>query len=49
MTRSHKEATNCIQKFVIFYHKDGNSIRGIAKLVNLSHPTVQYGWCSKMV
>ena len=41
MGRSCKEITNSIQKFIIFHHSNGKSIRNITKLVNLSHSTVQ--------
>ena len=37
-----KENTNSIQKLTIFHHSSGKSIRHIAKLVNLSHSTLQY-------
>ncbi|GBN73348.1 hypothetical protein AVEN_260145-1 [Araneus ventricosus] len=42
MTRSHKETTISSRKFIIFHHSSGKSVRKIAKLVNLSHSTVQY-------
>ncbi|GBN16597.1 hypothetical protein AVEN_241560-1 [Araneus ventricosus] len=41
MTRSRKETTISIRKF-IFHHSSGKSVRNIAKLVRLSHSTVQY-------
>ncbi|GBM58381.1 hypothetical protein AVEN_185485-1 [Araneus ventricosus] len=42
MARSHKETTTSIRKLIIFQHSNGKSVRNIAKLVNLSHSTVQY-------
>lgn len=42
MARSRKETTNVIRKLIIFHHSSGKSVRNIAKLVNLSHSTVQY-------
>ncbi|GBL85210.1 Transposable element Tc1 transposase [Araneus ventricosus] len=42
MARSHRETTITIRKFIIFHHSSGKSVRSIAKLVNLSHSTVQY-------
>ena len=41
MGRNRKEITNSIRKLIIFHHSSGKSIRNIAKLVNLSHSTVQ--------
>ncbi|GBN74525.1 hypothetical protein AVEN_245289-1 [Araneus ventricosus] len=42
MARSRKETTISIRKLNIFHHNSGKSVRNIAKLVNLSHSTVQY-------
>ncbi|GBM69178.1 hypothetical protein AVEN_91760-1 [Araneus ventricosus] len=42
MARSRKETTISIRKFIIFHHGSGKSVQNIAKLVNLSHSTVQY-------
>ncbi|GBL97334.1 Transposable element Tc1 transposase [Araneus ventricosus] len=42
MARSRKEAIISIQKLTIFHYSRGKSVRNIAKLVNLSHSTVQY-------
>ncbi|GBL98161.1 Transposable element Tc1 transposase [Araneus ventricosus] len=42
MARSRKETTISIRKLIIFHHISGKSVRNIAKLVNLSHSTVQY-------
>ncbi|GBM33312.1 hypothetical protein AVEN_101640-1 [Araneus ventricosus] len=42
MARSRKETTISILKLIIFHHSSGKSVRNIAKLVNLSHYTVQY-------
>ncbi|GBL95646.1 hypothetical protein AVEN_24847-1 [Araneus ventricosus] len=42
MSRSRNETTTSIRKLIIFHHSSGKSVRNIAKLVNLSHSTVQY-------
>ncbi|GBO42438.1 hypothetical protein AVEN_31656-1 [Araneus ventricosus] len=42
MARSRKEITISIRKLIIFNHSGGKSVRNVAKLVNLSHSTVQY-------
>ncbi|GBM89803.1 Transposable element Tc1 transposase [Araneus ventricosus] len=42
MAGSPRETTISIRKFIIFHHISGKSVRNIAKLVNLSHSTVQY-------
>ena len=42
MSRNRKEITNSIRKLIIFNHGSGKSSRNIAKLINLSHCTVQY-------
>ncbi|GBM16175.1 hypothetical protein AVEN_126443-1 [Araneus ventricosus] len=42
MARSRKKTTMCIRKLIIFHHSSGKSVRNIAKLVHLSHSTVQY-------
>ncbi|GBM46121.1 Sodium-dependent phosphate transporter 1-A [Araneus ventricosus] len=42
MAQSRKETTISIRKFIIFHHSSGNSVRNIAKLVHLSHSTVQH-------
>ncbi|GBN34002.1 hypothetical protein AVEN_143999-1 [Araneus ventricosus] len=41
MAPSHRETTISILKLIIFHHSSGKSVRNIAKLVNLSHSTVQ--------
>ncbi|GBM13242.1 hypothetical protein AVEN_214945-1 [Araneus ventricosus] len=42
MARGHKETTISIRKLITFHHSSVKSVRNIAKLVNLSHSTVQY-------
>ncbi|GBN51981.1 hypothetical protein AVEN_271674-1 [Araneus ventricosus] len=43
MARSRKETTISIRKLIIFHHSSGKSVQNVAKLVNLSHSTGQYG------
>ncbi|GBM49212.1 hypothetical protein AVEN_65742-1 [Araneus ventricosus] len=42
MARCRKETTISIRKLITFHHSSGKSVRNIAKLVHLSHSTVQY-------
>ncbi|GBO38029.1 hypothetical protein AVEN_145016-1 [Araneus ventricosus] len=42
MACSRKETTISIRNWIIFHHSSDKSVWNIAKLVNLSHSTVQY-------
>ena len=42
MACNRKGITNSIRKLITFHHSSGESIRNMAKLVNLPHSKVQY-------